>query len=39
MGISIMIGSAPDSWGRDPGFESGISHNDKVVNLREERDT
>ena len=22
------IGSAPDFWGRGPGFESGISHND-----------
>ena len=23
-----LIGSAPDFWGRGPGFESGISHND-----------
>ena len=23
-----LIGSAPDFWGRVPGFESGISHND-----------
>ena len=41
-------GGAPDLWGRGPGFESGISHNDpdalqdlcdKVENLREERET
>ena len=23
-----LIGSAPDIWGRGPGFKSGISHND-----------
>ena len=23
-----LIGSAPDFWGRGPGFESGTSHND-----------
>ena len=23
-----LIGSAPDFWGRGPGFESGFSHND-----------
>ena len=23
-----LVGSAPDFWGRGPGFESGISHND-----------
>ena len=23
-----LIGSAPDFWGRGPGFESGIYHND-----------
>ena len=23
-----LIGSAPDFWGRDPGIESGINHND-----------
>ena len=23
-----LIASAPDFWGRGPGFESGISHND-----------
>ena len=23
-----LIGSALDSWGRSPGFQSGISHND-----------
>ena len=43
-----LIGSAPDFWGRGPGIESGISHNDpdalqdhcdKVENLREERET
>ena len=43
-----LIGSAPDFWGRGPGFESGISHNDpdalqdhcdKVENLRVERET
>ena len=38
-----LIGSAPDFWGRGPGFESGISHNDPgalqdhcAVNLRVE---
>ena len=43
-----LIGSAPDFWGRGPGFKSGISHNDpdalkdhcdKVENLRVERET
>ena len=43
-----LIGSAPDFWGRGPGIESGISHNDpdalhdhcdKVENLRVERET
>ena len=23
-----LIANAPDFWGRGPGFESGISHND-----------
>ena len=41
-----LIGSALDFWGRGPGFESGISHNDpdalqglcdNVENLRVER--
>ena len=40
--------SAPNFWGRGPGFESGISHNnpdalqdhcDKVKNLRVEGET
>ena len=26
--LVIWCGSAPDFWGRGPGFESGISHND-----------
>ena len=45
-----LIGSAPDLWGRGPGFESGISHNDpaalqdhcvmcNTVNFRIERGT
>ena len=43
-----LIGSAPDFWGRGPGFESGISHNDpdalqdhcdQVENLRVENET
>ena len=28
-----FIGSAPDFWGRIPGFKSGISHNDPGVLL------
>ena len=45
-----LIGSAPDFWGRGPGFESGVSHNDpdacaagslcnNVEQLRVERST
>ena len=26
--IRWFIGKAPDFWGRGPGFESGITHND-----------
>ena len=47
-GMWWLIGSAPDFWGRCPGFESGISHNDpdalqdhcdQVENLRVENET
>ena len=32
-----LIDGAPDFWGRGPGFESGISHNNVEI-LREERE-
>ena len=32
-----LIGSAPDFWGRGPGFESGISHNERKENKKNGR--
>ena len=34
-----LIGSAPDFWGRGPGFESGIYHNTVKIHLRIEGGT